>query len=78
MVRINLNENVKVIFTPHGEDLLAHSEQGHCITNKNPCLREVTLPLWAFMAICGPHLFNGSKQVIEQNTLVIGDGNEHV
>lgn len=77
MVRINLNEHVRVKLTPYGERLLAESNECYSRPTRN-CLGERVFQLWAFMRIFGEHFCNGNDQIIEQNAFVFGDENEHV
>jgi hypothetical protein len=69
MVKINLNEHVKFILTEAGRKTCP-------AIPVNPCTKESRLQLWVFCEIVGPQMYNGPC-LIENNTLVIGDENEH-
>jgi hypothetical protein len=69
MVKINLNEHVKFILTEEGKKT--------CPTIPiNPCTSESRLQLWEFCSIVGSYMHNGSC-IVKNNTIVIGDENEH-
>lgn len=68
MVKININEHVKFILTEHGKNICPNIPV-------NKCNGESRLPLWEFCAIVGPQIYGGC--IIVNNTLVIGDENEH-
>jgi len=76
MVRLNINEHVRVKLTPRGERLLAESSE--VSRPERNCLGERVFQLWDFMKIFGEHFYNGADQIIDQNVFVIGDENEHV
>ena len=76
MVRINLNEHVK--FIPTKDGLMALMQDPYYTgLEPDPCTGEYRVPLWIFCNCFGPYMENGS-QLIKDNTLVIGDANEHV
>lgn len=75
MVKININEFVKVKLTEHGKEILeAHPQWNFYAPDSSGELR---LQLWDFMRIFGGHVLD-DKPLIVKNTLVIGDANEHV
>ncbi|WAC05670.1 MAG: hypothetical protein OS112_03310 [Methanoregula sp.] len=77
MVRINLNEYVKFVPTEAGKKVLQMNPYYTGLEPENPCLNEYRIPLWIFCNCFGPYMENGGN-LIKENTLVIGDGNEHV
>jgi len=76
MVRINLNEFVKFIPTEDGVDVLKINPYFTGL-EPEPSTGEYRLPLWLFCKLFGPYFENGSS-FIKENTVVIGDANEHV
>jgi len=75
MVRLNLNEFVKFKLTNDGKNALRINPYYTMI--EPDCTGEYRLPLWDFCRCFGSYMVNGG-QLIEGNTLVIGDANEHV
>ncbi len=76
MVRINLNEFVKFIPTKDGINAIRMNPY-YTGLESDPCTGEYRMPLWIFCRCLGDYMENGG-QLIEHNTLVIGDANEHV
>jgi len=76
MVRININEIVLVQLTPHGTQILEGA--GRTVFFQPNRFGERRFQLWELMEIFGPHMHNGMNQIFVENTIVIGDSNEHV
>jgi hypothetical protein len=78
MVRININEFVKVKLTPQGKVIL-NTTTPSVAFDFDACNNEYRLQLWELMRTFGPHFSNGlQKPLFVNNTLVIGDANEHI
>ena len=77
MGKININDCIKVKLTPYGYDTHIRHYKKYLGDNFNiklfsPCVDEegyTRYQLWDFMNIFGEYMYNGSKQIIENNMI---------
>ena len=67
-IEINLNDEIKVQLTEHGEEILLKHYNWSEVIDKEGYRK---FQLWDFINIYGKHIYHGSKQVIKNNIILI-------
>lgn len=76
MINVNLNTLVSLTnLTEHGRSIYTrHIKDANRILEKNGSTSRIKeenkIPLWEFMNIFGDSFWNGSKQVVTNNTII--------
>ena len=83
MLKVNLNEIIKVKFTDYGRDIYYHrfddliARGALCLNPSYPKVDEdgySEIQLWEFMQIFGPHIRMGMPEVITESNSIYLDG----
>ena len=71
MTAININIQVKIKLTQYGRNILKQHYSEFPSLAKLDETGYFKSELWNIMYIFGEHLYNGSKQIIEENELLL-------
>ena len=75
---MNTNDNVSVRLTRHGFDTFLRLDiDGNLYKhNYDAVTNTLTIPLWKLMNIFGKYIYVGSKQIFEDNEILIENDNK--
>jgi len=68
-MEFNINEKVKIKLTPHGVAILKAKNYTSFINNLDPSNAVLHEVLWVVMNTFGKDMYNGGKQLFEDNII---------
>ena len=73
---MNINDNVSVRLTKHGFDIFLKIDDGNMYKyNYDAVTNTLTISMWKLMSLFGRHIYMGSKQLFENDEIIIKDEN---